>query len=448
MDLQKFDTTLKSALENLEVPFDAGTWTALENRLDALPAQDALDKVVRPALDRIETPYDMGSWSALANRMDRLARVRRLRMTKIAEMAIFLLLLLNLKGFFGIVESVTNPNPVKNEKLEPIAKSRSTKAKNQPASSDHANQNAATNNNLNLAQQVVAMVQGLAATLTQEVENEDITSEANAPQAIASSGSVLDLANFYSQSGMVKFSFGPVLPAHPVEPVLFASSTISIPGFKISKASKPSSFYGATFGTLDKNYLREGDHSDKKTGHGGGLAVGFRKGKWGVEAGLQCTQRSYEPKLKNVIYQDDLNGVSFYHIDKVEAEVFSLPLKATRRIAKLGKSTAHVVAGATANFATSKSYAYQTTHFPPKSGSDPAGPVSPLPNAKGVLENGGLHYNAYATADLGLRMEHPIGKRYIAFVEPIYRQSLGGGLGPNPARLSTFSLQAGVMASL
>jgi len=448
MDLQKFDSHLKSALENIEVPFDPSTWAALESRLDALPAPETIDKVLRPALDRIETPYDTGTWSALANRMDSIARVRRLRMTKVAEMAIFLLLLLNLKGFFGMVESVTNPTPVNNEKQEPIANSRSPKAKKRPASSDKGNEDVNTKEQLNLAQQVVALVQNLAAHLTHEVENEDVISDATAPQPIASNGSILDPTNFYSQSGIVKFSLGPVLPARSVKPVLFAGSIISIPGITISKASKPSNFYAGTFGTLDQNYLREGDHSDKKTGFGGGLAVGYRKGKWGVEAGLQYAQRNYEPKLKNVTYQDDLNGVSYFHIDNVEAEVFSVPVKATRRIAKLGKASALIVAGATANFATSKSYGYKTVHFPPKQSSDPASPVSPLPNAKGVLENGGLNHNAYATADLGLRMEQAIGKRYVAFVEPIYRQSLGGGLGPNKARLSTFSIQAGVMASL
>ena len=57
MELQKFDSTLKSVLENLEVPYEPGTWAALESRLDALPAADAVDKAVRPALERIEMPY-------------------------------------------------------------------------------------------------------------------------------------------------------------------------------------------------------------------------------------------------------------------------------------------------------------------------------------------------------------------------------------------------------
>jgi hypothetical protein len=64
------------------------------------------------------------------------------------------------------------------------------------------------------------------------------------------------------------------------------------------------------------------------------------------------------------------------------------------------------------------------------------------------MEGGGLAHNAYATADLGLRLEHNLGKRFTAFIEPVYRQNLGGGFGPRSAQISTFSVQAGVMASL
>ncbi len=450
MDLHKFDSALKSALENIEVPFDPSTWAALGNRLDALPAPDAVDKVLRPALERIETTYEADTWFALANRMESLTRVRRLRMTKLAEVAIFLLLLLNLKSFFTVVESVTNPVPVKKEVREPIATSRPSTAKKHHFGAAHADQNVATDANKSLADQVVAFVQNVAASLTQDVENNGVNAEANTPHAIANNSSVLDPAIFYSQSGTVKFPVGPLLPTRSLTPVLFASSMLSIPGIETPKLSRASCLYASSFSSLDVNYLREGEYSDKKTGYGGGFTVGYRKGKWGLEAGLQYSQKNYQPKIKNVAYQNDLNGVSLFNIENVDADVFSLPIKTTRRIAKLGKATAHAVAGLTANFATSKNYGYKTSHYPPAplDPNQPSLPLMPLPNGKGALENGGLSHNAYTTADLGLRVEQPLGKRYTAFVEPVFRQSLGGGLGPSSARLSTFSLQAGVMASL
>ncbi|MFN0176213.1 MAG: hypothetical protein ACKVU0_16325 [Saprospiraceae bacterium] len=453
MDLQKFDSTLKSALDKIEVPFDPGSWAALESRLDALPDPGAIDNQLRPSLERLQTPYDGESWSLLSNRMDSIVRVRRLRLTKLAEAAIFLLLLLNLSGFLGIIGSVTNPAPVKKEFTEPIAKSRELKSKKQVLLKTLPNQ-ATTPEVQNLAQQLVSLVQGLADSFTSDSENDGINTAANLPQSTRTQASLLDPANFYQQSGIVKFLVGPNLPAATIEPVLFASSNIIIPGIELSNTVKPSRLYAASFGTFEKNNLRDGAHDDKKNGFGGGLAIGFRKGNWGVEAGLSYSQKNYQPKRENVVYQNDpFNGVSVYYIDNVDADVFSLPVKATRRIVKVGKTSAHAVAGITANFATSKNYASNTVHYPPANpqpnpNPTPA-PSTTLAYGKGLLENGGLPHNAYATADLGVRVEQVLGKRYTAFVEPIFRQSIGGGgLGPNSGRLNTFSLNAGVMASL
>ena len=449
MDLQQFDSTLKSALNNLEVPFDPTTWAALESRLDALPAPDAVDHVLRPTLEQIDTAYDAGSWFALANRMDTIARVRRLRMSKVAEAAIFLLLLLNLKGFFGVVESVTQPVPVQKEVPGPIAKTHAPKLK-KPLSKPALAENGIAETG-SLSQQVVSFLNNLASTLSPDTDTKAADAATNTLQPIAANKSVLDPSNFYSQTGLVKFPVGPNLPALSTEQILFAGGVITIPGIQAPKTVKPRNFYAATYGSYDKNYLSEGEYSDKTTGFGGGMAVGYRKGKWGIETGISYAQKNYQPKRENVEYLNDpFNGIAFYYNDQVHADVISVPVKATRRIAKLGKTTAHAVAGVTAHFAANKRYAYKSVYYPPPIpvGPDPTKPVATFPEGKGVFEKGGLANNAYATADLGLRVEQAMGKHYVAFVEPVYRQSLGGGLGPRASRLSTFSFQAGVMASL
>jgi hypothetical protein len=449
MDLQKFDSTLKSALENIEVPFDPSTWAALEGRLDRIPAPDAVDKALRPALERIETPYDPGSWASLANRMDGLARVRRMRMTKLAELAIFLLLLLNLKGFFGIVESVTAPAPPKKEVIEPIASKKTHKSKKQNSATDAEAENVASINASSLTAQVLNFVQNVAASLTNSESNDPEL--VSVTQPMASNASVLDAANFYQQNGFSKFQIDPTLPSNPTPAVNFAALPIFIPGVQTNVSPKQNHFYAASYVSLDRNFIQEGAYKNQHNGYGGGFAVGYRKGKWGFESGIHYAQKSYQPnKIKEEYQNDPVAGVSFFYTDQVDAEVFSLPVKATRRIAKVGKGSAHAIAGVTAHFAATKDYSYQTEHKPPvgQSGNPADHEYPAFPDGKGVLEKGGLQQNAYATADLGLRMEHPVGKRYIAFVEPVYRQSLGGGLGPKSAKLSTFSIQAGVMASL
>jgi hypothetical protein len=450
MDLKKFDSTLKSALDNIEEPFDPSTWAALESRLNALPAPDALDKALRPSLERIETAYDSSSWSALSGRMDGIARARKVRLIKLAEAAIFLLLLLNLKGFFGVVESVTNPVPVKIEFKGPIAHSQSSKNKTQSSIQGGTTKVKGSAENQSLTDQLVAFVQNITASLTTGTE---ITISATQQPIAASTATLLDPANFYSESGLVKFQVGSVLPSLPLVPVQYAGSAPFIPGLQIQKYRNSSHLYASTFGSFDKNYLKDSGYKNQGTGSGGGFAVGYRKGKWGIETGITYSQKKYQPKRVNQEYQNDpFNGITFFYVDNVEADVFSIPVKATRRMAKVKNTTAMAVGGVSSHFASNKRYGYNTVHYPPPGQlPDPAPGVPAIPTfpeAKGIFENGGLSYNAYATADLGLRVEQALGKRYIAFVEPIYRQSLGGGIGPKASHLSTFSVQAGVMASL
>lgn len=449
MDLQNFDTKLKSALEQIEVPYDANTWAALEKRLDALPAADALDQLLRPSLERIETGYDAGSWFDLANKMDTLTRVRRLRWSKAAEAAIFLLLLLNLKGFFGVVESVTKPAPAQNIPTEPIAKSHQGKKPRLQNAVSPVAQDQPVAASQSLADQVIAYVQNIAGNLSILPENtSDSPSEAvGAP--IADNSSLLDPSKFYAQSGLVKFEEHDVLPANPVSPVLFASSqSPKLNCLQLAKTRKSSHFYAAAHASLDNNHLNNGTYLDKNPGYGGGVSAGYRKGKWGVEAGLQYSKKQYQPKPEEVVYQNDINGISFYNVNQVSADVVSVPVKVTRQIARFGKTSAHAVAGVTANYAAKKEYAIETKHYPPAPTQNPTQPPSPLPLGKGLFENGGMAHNAYATADLGIRVEQALGKRFVAYLEPAYRQSLGGSLGPVASRLNTFSLQAGVMASL
>ncbi len=452
MDLQNFDSILKSALDNLDLPYDPGTWAALESRLDQLPAPDAVDQAVGPTLEKIETSYDAGTWSKLAREMDHLTRVRRLRMHKIAEAAILLLLLLNLKGFFGVVHNVTHPAPIKKEIPGPIAKATVQKSKKQGNDPILSSIDRSSRPVVGFADQVVAFVHTLANSLTSTKNQESPFSAQSLEPALATNGSLIDPSLFYSQTGLIKFP-ETVLPVMQVKPLIYAHSEIFIPGLNLPAGAKPARFYAATFASFDKNFIKEADFKNQSTGYGGGFSLGTRLGKWGFEASLAYSQKKYQPKRANVEFQNDpFNGISFYYVDEVEADVFTVPIKTTRRIAKVGNTSAHALAGVSANFATNKRYGFQTVHYPPPTplpNPDPnALPAHAAPNGKGLFENGGINHNVYATADLGIRVEQPFGKRYVAFVEPIYHHAFAGNLGPGNARINTFSLQAGVLASL
>lgn len=450
MDLKKFDNDIQSALQNLEMPYDASTWSVLENKLDALPAPDFLDGMMRPQLEGIDIPLDGSAWTSFANKLDIVTRVRRLRFTKIAEAAIFLLLLLNLKSFLGFVESVTHPTPAPHVFPRPIATSPFAPKIKSKSSADLA-KSALSDNKTDLAQQIIDFVANRSLSIFNDPSTPDQISAFSHKLPISSNASFLDADNFYQKNGIIKFTNCPPNPAKSVRSPI-ADVNFYLPDSKLPKFKGPNRLYVSTYGSIDNNRLREAGHSDQSNGYSGGVSIGYRKGKWGVEAGIAYSRKTYQPKRQNVEFQNDpFNGISFFHINEVDADVVSLPVKATRRIGKIGNATAHAVAGLGAHLATSKTYGYVTTHYPPPVpvGADPnTSYTSVLPNGKGVLENGGMANNFYGTADLGLRVEHPIGKHYSAFIEPVYRHSIGGSLGPNLSRINTFSLQAGVVASL
>lgn len=450
MDLQQFDSTIKSALENLKVPYEPGSWDLLSKRLDAMPAPDAVDKAIRPVLERVETPYDAGSWATLARRMDGLERARRVRWIKLSEAAIFLLLLLNLKGFFGVVESIhppAAPTAPKENNLSPIAsKQRSHAAISSKNSNDPAR---------SFVAEITAVTTQIAAELRDFIAPADAAPPVSNQSLVihSSAASLLDPTRFYSHTGILKFTPENKLPVQPAAAIQYASAQYPAPSF--TKPAQPvrSNFYAASFASFEQNKINDGNFSDKQQAYGGGMAIGYRKGKWGVEAGVAYSPKSYQPRRENVEYfNDPFQGIAFYHINQVEADVFSLPVKVTRRLAKVGNTSAHAVAGISTHVATSKGYRYKTVLYEPPT-PVPGPPLNPpsvadFPTGKGLLENGGTSQNIYASADIGLRVEQSLGKRYTAFVEPVYRKSFAGGLGPHDASINTFAIQAGVMTRL
>ncbi|HAD12596.1 MAG TPA: hypothetical protein DCF33_09175 [Saprospirales bacterium] len=443
MEIKQFDAKFKSALENIQMPFDSASWDALESRLDGIPAPDAIDQHLRPTLERLETVYDPGSWSSLSAKMDGIARSRRVKWTKAAEAALILLLLLNIKSLFQAVEIAPAP-PVtpKASTTEPIAHHSRSKGLQKQETSVPSN---ASVTDLSLAGQVLNIVQSIA-------------------QAISGDGNAAYLAqtdkNSVEEATTQPNQLNTSLIAHGSTPVLYGSMHhLAIPGQVATNLALPktgnsstSPFYAGFSAGYDLNYLIQEEYRDQTSGYNGALVVGYRKGKWGVETGVQYASKTYQPLRDNIEYLNHpFHGIGYYYNTGVDADVVTIPVKVTRRVFKAGKTSGHVVAGVSGHFAANKQYQYNSYLLPPV---QPVGPNNiplqavPAPPAKGILENGGMTHNAFATTDIGIRVERSVGNRYSAFIEPIYRHSLGGGLGPVASRLNTVSIQAGVLATL
>ena len=457
MDNHNFDKRLKSVLDGLEVPYEQGTWAALEQRLNAPFAEehpaavDAVDKALYHTLEGLEAPYQSSHWEQLSQQMNRQRYLRRrIRFTKLAEAAIFLLLLVNLNGFLHLDDDIQRDTPA-------------PASKHLQANSDHG-----------IEQSVPGTTSGAGFAL--QFAGHDDRASGRQHENMMSSVALFDpeLMNTNIPSGPGEEALVLLNPTETPTPEHWASlpNIVKLPillGAPLESMTPPSPyaapvvqvnaprqhrFYAATYAVYDRNYVRSADHAHNANGYGAGIGIGYRIGKWGIETGLSYSRKQYEPRREEEIYSGNTQ-VGYYgsFTKSVDADLISVPVKVTRRVAQFGQASAHAVAGATAHFALDKSYQYGSTYYPGQAPPDPHQSVGQQPQlrkvGRGLLENGSLQGNTYATADAGLRVEHPLGRRFVAFVEPAYHHAFGKrGIGPSPARINTFSVQAGVLATL
>jgi len=456
MSDNNFDQRLKSVLENLEQEYDPATWDMLARKMDTAAfeeqpaAVDAVDKAVYHTLHRLETPYQSAHWQILADRLVLIAtRVRRLRIAKFAEAAILLLLLWNTESYWGTDTAPALPKPhfdpsVPVAQLEPgVRRANSYNGNHQPAVSDAAT-----------PLQVLAphvLNAPLVLPGTESLLSENYVAANSAAQLL------LDLNATANQARSNLYA-----ATLPLPPQLLALSTpmperpLGLPQVPLSKTKTKGPFYLSSYAVADQDRIRSADGNYSGNGYGLVLAAGFRPDKWGVEAGIGYSSKQYSPKQKVDIYAgNSTDGYYGSSLSGVSADMLAVPLKVTRRIAKMGRTSAHAVAGATLQVAMNKNFDYDATFFPP--GSLPPN-LLPDPNqapqlrkaGKGLLENGSLADNLLVSLDAGLRIEHQIGKgRLTAFVEPAYRKAIAGkGYGPGQEPVNSFSIQAGVLTYL
>ena len=85
--------------------------------------------------------------------------------------------------------------------------------------------------------------------------------------------------------------------------------------------------------------VKSSGYSNASNGYGGGMTIGYRIGKWGAEAGLSYNRRHYVPKKVIEIYDGNTsNGFYGSFAKNVDADIVSVPVKVTRRIAQFGQS--------------------------------------------------------------------------------------------------------------
>ena len=448
MSDKNFDQQLNQALKDLEVPYDASSWSFLEHRLDAVfteetPAPvDAVDKAMFHTLERMEAPYQPAHWDLLNKQLQlQQARVRRLRIAKMAEAAIFLLCITNL-GLFMNHKSWRFPSSAPAARPDVPVASTNTGHRGRGAGSGNGHAAPAW------------LPASLARTVTSASAPDFLSDNyLNAPSVSAVLGQLQSVANSAAQPVIAGVPSSDFLPTDALASLTIPDRTALLNPVLTKPFRKSGPVYMATFASSNQNWVNVNGNQQATSGYGAGIAVGSRRAKWTVETGVSYAHNTYVPKKQIEIYDWNAKGYYGSTITAVNTEMINIPVKVSRQVARVGKATVHAVAGISANIATHKAYDYGTVFYPdPLPNSQP--PQNQTPKLRqaghGVLEGGPLNDNFFASIDAGVRFEHPIaGGRYTAFVEPMYRKSLTNrGVGPKREPVNSLVIQAGVMAFL
>jgi len=454
---QLFDDLLKSRLENLTAPYDAESWAAFEEKLDLQVPESGyavVDDTVLQALEGLEMTFNPAHWDLLDTQLSYNLRLRRrIWITKIAEVAIFLLLLLNLDGLL-YERPRSKPDPKPNKQVnEPVATRKSRHNKIENASVGQAGSTNSDGSINKDSGDFWTLAPNLPAQSDISYKG-DNSMFSNASDAVSYS---LKESNVHQEPSLNDNGLISLLDPLPVlnsnKPFTYLLQFGAFP-YQIIKKHRTKDVYASVSASVDQNSIWSGTDLRKAGSISYGASIGVRKGKWGIETGVRYSNKNYQPKKEEEIWTGNVNaGYMSSYADQVNVDLVSVPLEVSRRIAHAGKTTVRATVGATANFAVQKDFHYKRIHYPGAGPSTIPSDSQSQPTlektAKGLLENGSLDGNFYATVDAGLRFEHPVGRKLTMFIEPSYHAAFTAkGIGPNPSRIHTGSLQAGVMASL
>jgi hypothetical protein len=456
MENKNFDAKLKAALENIEAPFSPADWSAMEQRLNASatpeaePAEThAVDRAVYHTLANLEMRYQPADWTRMSARLDQEARRRRrVWITKMAEAAIFLLLLANLDGFLNQING-TSADPTRPQAAVESQNTENRTENRKSAAGRSFMVVAPASMNAGNAEKFALVGQPDGSTLLVPVNGLE-TPGALTP-ANATPGQTIVLVG--PENGVVAVTPVSALNTGYAYQLLEKTPEVVYAWMTPpTKKARNSDLYVGAFAARDYDFINSAGDARKARQYGGGIQVGLQKGKWGFETGLAYARKGFEPKPElKIISGDASQGYHAAYIARVDADMVAVPLRLTRQVAKMGRFTARLSAGVTAHMAAQKGYRYETLYYPPPG--QPGDPIKTPPHgqpaAKGIFEGGRPGGNFYATADVGFRLEAGIGKRATLFVEPVCRKALTEkGIAGGLSQINTVSVQAGVMASL
>lgn len=426
MNQNEFDNIIRASLESVEAPYDPDSWNLLVTKMDLSNNQSVagFDTGVKRALEQLETPYNSELWKLMARQLDHSAAIRNIRIRKLAEAAVILLLALQTSANFTPDTIPEKPD------IDPI-----------PATMPVNNPMAGNTRQGKIPSISIAKFNSVTVRPSSQVDPGSEPLLDATPRSFKHSTSPVN---------------PPLVSTRIIEPPVKSSPLPELELLATSACFTKSSgyWYLAAFSEAGADLIRmDAQSSFSALSPGFGIIVGKEAGKWGFETGLQVNRASFTPDNKTSVYAGNpQTGFLASYITGADATTVAVPVRVTRKIATTRVLELRALAGLAAEMVAEKSYSRRTVFLPP-AGQSTGGAGMPVGNIPdkiqyGLFEGGRANNNVTASALLGLRLSAKLGNSYSIFLEPGANINLSGGWGPEQEKIDRFSVRAGVYSRL
>ncbi len=489
MENNHFDDWIKKEMNEYEVPFQPNDWAMMEDKLD----QD-FDDWIKEGIEASTVPFGESDWGAMEKRLEEEDQFQKRYFTiKGLEVLILALVLFTVaqyipydvassaayeKGISPTQELETLPDnnlnnkkeiPPANPSLEKIEEEKE-KATTKPSKVIFASKaTAPIQNNTSTsvekernqpkARQSVTPTKTVVSFPEKQVSEKELIAAIEKGEVKSRNQKESDREATMDLNPM-KLAGRPLLAIDRLEKPVF-NQTLALDRPEIKPLKPKSRLRLGMYISPDANLVFtpynekiESSYQTANLGFSGGFVVGFSKGRWETETGVEYALVTYRPKEVIEIKGSIQENFFAESLEDIEFDLVSLPLnfsynflyhKGWKFYAKTG-GTLHVVA-------LSKLYQRQVIFdniTPFDTGTNSSSQQRPSLNTDGGLfAEGTLNDNYFVTANLGLGAERLLSNNFSVFIEPSLSHTIHGAkIGPNNDKINSISLNMGAKITL
>jgi len=490
MQGNNWDKIIEDKLKNLDVPYTAGTWDALEKRMNhADRANEKFDDAMRKRLSDIDLNYQPTYWEMLAQRLEEEASLRNHFIRyKASEVLLVFLLLITFVQFFP------------SKSTDRTTTTLSTIASNDTNEKYEEDQNAISFTPSNILTEKASLIPippksgGLvqqetsanALIATEKQEDSDIlVLPINTVEEFLYK---VENAEFYVEHIDVA-----AIPTAQLSPLAIAKGDILTLPISLPKATTKTLQIGM-FASSNVDHIQTPYEeifdlkpaSRLNLGYSGGVSLTWSSDNDRVawETALIYTHKEYTPANRAALFTSRANNLNVEALKDIELDIVQIPVYLNYYVKPASTSSkwkVYVSGGGALNLTVDADYYvgkisatslsirngnvledqfefedWQLNKFEQNATTSNADPESKVLKEKGLssglFNKGSLKENTYFTVSGGVGIEYILNERHTIYGQPTYRKHLNfskiRGIGPDNDRINGLELIVGVKTYL